>query len=91
MQSIKRKRMLVQACRLFHLSVGLSVCLFVRLVNCGKTADCIWMPFGVVNGVGRWMGVLDETRDRPMRRGNFGREFGLLIVTNGDFLAYSSP
>jgi len=45
----------------------------------------------VVNGVGRWMGVLDETRDRPMRRGNFGREFGLLIVTNGDFLAYSSP
>jgi len=28
-------------------------------MNCGKAADWIWMPFGVVNGVARWMGVLD--------------------------------
>jgi len=28
-------------------------------VYCGKTADWIRMPFGMVNGVGRWMGVLD--------------------------------
>jgi len=33
-------------------SVGLSV----RKVYCGETADWIWMPFGVVSGVGRgWM------------------------------------
>jgi len=35
-------------------SVGLSV----RWVNCGKTADWIWMPFRVVSGVCRGMGVL---------------------------------
>jgi len=28
-------------------------------VYCGKTADWIHMPFGVVSGVGRGMGVLD--------------------------------
>jgi len=28
-------------------------------VNCGKTADWIRMPFGVVSGVGLGMGVLD--------------------------------
>jgi len=42
-------------------SVGVdcrSVCWFVRWVNCGKTADWIWMPFGVVSRVGRGMGVL---------------------------------
>jgi len=41
------------------LSVCLSVCLSVRKVYCGKTADSIWMPFRVVSGVGRLMGVLD--------------------------------
>jgi len=47
-------------------SVGLSVCCVsllvgrsIRRVYCGKTADCIWMPFGVVSGVGRWIGKLD--------------------------------
>ena len=29
-------------------------------MNCGKTADWIWMLFGVVSGVGQWMGVLDK-------------------------------
>jgi len=28
-------------------------------VNCGDTGDWIWMPFGVVSGVGLGMGVLD--------------------------------
>ena len=42
--------------RLDHLSVGLSV----RKVYCGKTAEWIRMPFRVVSGVGRWMGVLEE-------------------------------
>jgi len=36
-------------------SVGLSVC----RVYCGKTADWIWMLFGVVSGVGPVMGALD--------------------------------
>jgi len=31
------------------------VCLY-----CDKTADCIRMPFGVVSGIDRGIGVLDE-------------------------------
>jgi len=31
-------------------------------VYCGKTADWIWMPFGVVGGVGRGIGVLDGVK-----------------------------
>jgi len=27
--------------------------------NCGKMADWIWMPFGVMSGFGQGMGVLD--------------------------------
>ena len=41
--------MLVLACRLSHQSI----------MNCRKTADWIWVPSGVVSGVGRGMGVLD--------------------------------
>jgi len=26
---------------------------------CGKTADWIWMPFGLVSRISQWMGVLD--------------------------------
>jgi len=36
------------------MSVGLSVC----KAYCGKTAEWIRMPFGMVSGVGRGMGVL---------------------------------
>ena len=43
--------------RLDHLSVCLS--LFVHKLYCDKTADWIQMPFGMVSGVGRGMGVLD--------------------------------
>jgi len=39
-------------------SVGRLVCLSVRRVYYGKMADCIFMLFGVVSGVGRGMGVL---------------------------------
>jgi len=39
------------------MSVGLSVC--VQKVHYGKMADWIWMPFGMVSGVGRGMSVLD--------------------------------
>jgi len=50
---------MVQVCRLDLLSVCLSVCLLVRKVYCGKTAERIRMPFGVVSGVSWGMGVLD--------------------------------
>ena len=49
-QSVERKQVLVQACRLgiypICRSVGLSVSRSVWRVNCGKTADWMWMPFG---------------------------------------------
>ena len=45
------------------------------------------MPFGMVSGVGRGMGVLDGGGDRPRRRGSFGVNLGRPIVTNGDFVA----
>ena len=38
---------------------ALTVCLSVHKVYCGKTANWIWMPFGVVSGVRLGMGVLD--------------------------------
>jgi len=52
------------SCHLSHLSVGLfvglSACLSVWKVYCGKTAECIWISFGMVSGVGGGMGVIDE-------------------------------
>jgi len=45
-------------------SVGLSVSRSVCKVYCGKTAEWIRMPFGVVSGVGQGMGVLDGGGDR---------------------------
>jgi len=42
-------------------SVDLSVC--VQKVYCGKMADSIWMPFGMVSGVVRGMSVLDGGGD----------------------------
>ena len=49
----------------------LSVCVSVRRVYCGKTADWIGMPFGVVSGVGRGMGVLDGSGDRRREGDSF--------------------
>ena len=42
------------------------------------------MSFGVVNGVGRGMGVLDGGGDRRMGTASFWVNFRRLIVTNGD-------
>jgi len=39
------------------LCVSLSVGLSVRKVYCGKMADWIWMPFGMVSGVVRGIWV----------------------------------
>jgi len=48
--------------RLVAYPIYRSVCLCVRKVYCGKTADSIRMPFGMVSGVGRGMDVLDGSR-----------------------------
>ena len=39
---------------------------------CGKTADWIRMPFGVVSGIGLGMDVLDFGGDRPRGSGSLG-------------------
>ena len=61
-------------------SVGRSV---VWWVNCGKTANWVWMPFGVVNGIGRGMGVLDGGGDHGRGRAVLRVNVGHPIVTNG--------
>jgi len=61
-------------------SVG-CVCLSVRKVYCGKTVDWIRVPFGVVSGVGRVMGVLDRGGDRRRERTVWRP-----TETNGDFV-----
>ena len=47
-----------------------TLCLSVRKVYSGKTADWIWMLFGVASGVGRGMGVLDGVH-LPQGEGRF--------------------
>jgi len=54
------------------MSVGLSD----RKVYCGKTDERIRMPFGMVSGVSRGMGVLDVGGDRRRGRGNFEVNLG---------------
>jgi len=60
-------------------------------VYCGKTADWIWMPFGVVSGIGRWMGVLHGVEiveaDGAVSGVNVGHPVvtkGILYVRGGD-------
>ena len=65
----------------------LSVCMSVRKVYCVKTAERIQMPFGVVSGVGRAMGVLDGGGDRRRGMAVLGVNVERPIVTNGDFVA----
>ena len=64
--------LLAQNCCLSHVSVSVSV----WKVYCGKPADWIWMPFGVVSAVGRGMGVLDGGDDWQRGRGIYVGEFG---------------
>jgi len=56
----------------------------VRKVYCGKMADWIWIPFGVVSGVGRGMGVLDGVVIVEWEGAVFGVNVEHPIVTNGD-------
>jgi len=62
------------------LSVCLSVGLSVRKVYCGRKADWIRMPLGMVSGIGRGTGVLDGGCDCRRGRGSFGGELGPPIV-----------
>ena len=44
-------------------------------MSSGNTADWIWMPFGVVSGVGLGMGVLTFGGDRRRGRGSLGEYY----------------
>ena len=54
---------------------------------CGKTADLMRMPFGMVSGVGLGMGVLDFGGDRRREGAVWGVNLPRPIITNGDFVA----
>jgi len=57
-------------------------------VYCGKTNEWIRVPFGVMSGVGRGMGVLDRRGYRRRGTGSkCGVNAGRPVVTNGDFVA----
>jgi len=63
------------------------MCVSVQKVYCGKTAERIRMPFGMVSGVSGGMSVLDGAGGRRRGRNSFEGEFGRPIVTNGDLVA----
>ena len=76
-QSMEHKRVLEQSCHQSHLSVCLSVCQLVCPTGyCDKTTNWVWMPFGVVSGVGRGMGVLDGGWRLLKGKGQFGSKCG---------------
>jgi len=56
-------------------------------VCCGKTAEWIRIPFGMVGGVGRRMVLLDGGGDRRRGRDSLRVNLGRPIVTNGEFVA----
>jgi len=66
-------------------SVGLSASLSVWKVYCGKTAE--WMPFEMVSGVGRGMGVVNGVVIIEGEGAVLGVNLGCLMVTNGDLVA----
>ena len=59
--------------------VGQSVCRGVRWsvcpVHCGKTADRIRMPFGIIGRAGPRMRQMVGFDDQSTGKGTFGREF----------------
>jgi len=72
-------------------SISLCVSVFVGLsiwkVYCGKTADWIRMPFGMVSGVRRGMAVLYGVVIVEGEGAVLGVTSGCLIITNGNFIA----
>ena len=69
-------------------SVGLCVCLYVCLSlslykkYCGKMAEWFPMPFGMLSGISRGMGVLDGDVDRRWE----GQFWGEFWRPSGDFV-----
>ena len=81
----------VAACIVIKLSRGRSVGLCVDAsvcpVHCGKMADRIRMPFGVIGRTGLGMRQIVGFGDRSTGRSTFGGHLWRPIVTNGDFTA----
>jgi len=67
-------------------SLGLCVGLSVWKVYCGKMAHWIQMPFVMVSGVGRGMGVLNGVGYHRIGRGSFGVEFWAPLYPKGNLL-----
>jgi len=63
--------------RTFPPTICWSVCLSVCPVHCGKTADRIWMRFGMVGRMGPGMRQVVGFGDWSMVGGNFGGECGV--------------
>ena len=57
---------------------------------CGKTAEWIRVPFGIVSGVSRIMGVLHRVVIVEGEGAVLGVNFGRPVVTNGTFATRSS-
>jgi len=71
-----------------HCKICRSVCVRLcvcRKVYCGKTAEWIQMPFGIVSGVSRMMGVLDGVVIVEGKGAVLGVNLGRPTVTNGDY------
>ena len=70
----------------------LSVCASARAsvcpVHCGKTADRILMPFGIIGRTGSGMRQVVGIGDRSTGKVLLGANLRPAIVTNGDFTAY---
>ena len=62
---------------MFDLSVGPSVRTSVCPVYCGKTADRIRIPFGIVGRTGAGMRKIVGFGDRSTERGTFWGAFGV--------------
>jgi len=43
------------------------LCVSFRKVYCGKMADWIRMPFGMLSGIGQGMGILDAGDDHQSK------------------------
>ena len=68
------------------------MCMCVRRsicpLHCGKTADRVRMPFGIIGRTCPGMRQVVRFGDRSTGRGTFGANLGRAIVTCGDFTAY---
>ena len=69
----------LSVCRSVRTRIGRSVC----PVHCGKTADRIRMPFGVIYRTGSGMRQVVGFGDWSTERGTFAANLGRAIVTNG--------